>query len=120
MKYSLVRLTALLISFSIASIACRPNQTVEGQARDAKIKTDIKAKLASDVGAATLTSIQVNVTNGVVTLAGSVHSDEEKGRVETIAKAAEGVVSVNDALQVMPEPAPAGGGGMTTTTPAGR
>ena len=118
MKYSLVRLTALLISFSIASIACRPNQTVEGQAKDAKIKTDIKAKLASDVGAATLTAVSVNVTNGVVTLAGPVHSGEEKSRIESIAKGAEGVVSVNNALQVMPEPAPAGGGAMTT--PAGR
>lgn len=102
MKYSLARLVALLISFSIAFIACRPNQTVEGQARDAKIKTDIEAKFVSDVGAATRTSIQVNVTNGVVTLAGAVHSDEEKSRAESIAKAAEGVVSVNNALQVMP------------------
>ena len=118
MKFCLVRLMALLISLSMASIACRPNQTVEGQAKDAKIKTDIKAKLASDVGAATLTAVQVNVTNGVVTLAGPVHSDEEKSRIESIAKGAEGVVSVNNALQVMPEPAPPGGGAMTT--PAGR
>ncbi len=125
MKYSLVRVTALLISFSIASIACRPNQTVEGQAKDAKIKTDIKAKLASDVGAATLTAVSVNVTNGVVTLAGPVHSGEEKSRIESIAKGAEGVVSVNNALQIMGD-APSAGGmtssapptstGMTTTT----
>jgi osmotically-inducible protein OsmY len=117
MKHSLVRLTALLISFSIASIACRPNQTVGGQAKDARIKTDIKAKLASDVGAATLTAVSVNVTNGVVTLAGPVRSAEEKSRIETIAKGAEGVVGVNNALQVMPEPAPAAG---AMTTPAGR
>jgi hypothetical protein len=86
---------ALLVS------ACRPNESVEGQARDAKIKTQIKAKLASDLGAVTVTSVQVNVTNGVVTLAGPVHSADEKARAEASARTVEGVVSVTNALQVL-------------------
>ncbi|MCA1580852.1 MAG: BON domain-containing protein, partial [Acidobacteria bacterium] len=101
---------------SLSVSACRPNETVEGQTRDAKIKTEIKSKLASDVGAATLTSIQVNVTNGVVTLAGPVHNQEEKARAESVAKAADGVVSVNNALQITGD-SPAASG-MTSSAPA--
>jgi osmotically-inducible protein OsmY len=86
---------------ALLSSACRPNESVEGQARDARIKTQIKSKLASDVGAATLTSIQVNVTNGVVTLAGPVHSEDEKSRAEAAARTIEGVVSVTNALQIL-------------------
>lgn len=91
--------TALAVAALLVS--CRPNQSVEGQARDAKIKTAIKSKLASDVGAATLTSVQVNVTNGVVTLSGPVHSEDEKNRVEAVARTVEGVASVTNSLQVL-------------------
>jgi translation elongation factor EF-1beta len=101
----------------VALFACRPNETMEGQTHDAKIKTQIKSKLASDVGAGTLTSLSVDVTNGVVTLAGPVHSEDEKSRVEAVAKSVEGVVSVNNALQVQAAPAPAASG--MTTAPGG-
>ena len=90
-----------LLAAVLLITACRPNESVEGQARDAKIKTQIKSKLASDVGATTLTSTQVNVTNGVVTLAGPVHSADEKARAEAAARTVEGVVSVTNALQVL-------------------
>ncbi len=106
-------LVAAVLSVAVALAACRPNETVEGQARDAKIKANIKSKLASDVGAATLTSVDVNVTNGVVTLSGPVHSQDEKSRAETVAKAAEGVVSVNNALQIMGDAS--SGGAMTSS-----
>lgn len=95
--------------------ACRPNETVEGQARDAKIKTQVKSKLASEVGASTITALSVDVTNGVVTLAGPVHSADEKARAVAAARSVEGVVNVNDALQVQVEPAPVAG--MTTAGP---
>jgi hyperosmotically inducible protein len=88
-----------------ASNACRPNQTVERQADDASIKTSIKAKLASDVRFSTLTSVSVDVTNGVVTLAGPVHTDEEKQKVEEVARGVKGVTQVTNNLQVQPEPA---------------
>ena len=99
-------LLAIGVAISVAGVlllssACRPNESVEGQARDAKIKTQIKSKLASDVGASTLTSIQVNVTNGVVTLAGPVHNEDEKARAEAAARTVEGVVSVTNALQIL-------------------
>jgi hypothetical protein len=118
MRSPLRRFFRLFIAAACATAvvtSCRPNETVESQARDAKIKTQVKSKIASDVGAATITAISVDVTNGVVTLAGPVHSDDEKSRAEASAKSVEGVVSVNNALQVQVAPAPASTG-MTTST----
>jgi len=99
------------IAATLIVSGCRPNESVEGQARDAKIKTQVKAKLASDLGASTVTSVEVNVTNGVVTLAGPVHSADEKSRAEASARTVEGVVTVTNALQVL-------AGDASTTPPA--
>ena len=68
--------------FLAAADGCRPNETVERQADDAGIKTSIKAKLAADVRFSTLTAVSVDVTNGIVTLAGPVHSEDEKQKIE--------------------------------------
>jgi hyperosmotically inducible periplasmic protein len=89
------------LAVAIAAASCRPNQSLEGQAKDAQIKTAVKAKLASQVDATTLTSIEVNVTNGVVTLAGPVHSAEESSRIESVARTVEGVTDVKNALQIL-------------------
>jgi len=89
----------------IASTACRPAQTLERQTDDAGIKTSIKAKLAKDVGASTITAVEVNVTNGVVTLAGPVSSAQDKQKIEAAARSVEGVVSVTNNLQVTAAPA---------------
>jgi osmotically-inducible protein OsmY len=59
--------------------------------------------LAKDVRLGTLTGIEVNTTKGVVTLAGKVHNTEEKQMVEKIAKRTEGVVKVENNLQVVPK-----------------
>lgn len=89
--------------------ACRPTQTVERQTDDSSIKAAIKARLAADVNLSTLTSVSVDVTNGVVTLAGPVHNEGEKTKIVRIARAQKGVVSVNDNLQVQAAvPTPAG------------
>lgn len=96
-----IALGLLAAAVLTALVACRPNETVEGQAKDAKIKTQIKTKLASDVNAATLTSVEVNVTNGVVTLAGPVHNAEESSRIESTARSVEGVTQVHNNLQIL-------------------
>ena len=83
--------------------ACRPNQTVERQTDDAGIKTSIKTRLASDVRLSTLTAVSVDVTNGVVTLAGPVHSGEEKAKIEEVVRAVKGVTGVNNNLQIQAE-----------------
>jgi len=117
MKKCLWNLAAAVFAFLlVAALACRPNQTVERQTDDAGIKTSIKAKLAADVRFSTLTAVSVDVTNGIVTLAGPVHSGEEKQKIGEVARAVKGVVGVTNNLQVEPStgvtPAVAG-------TPAG-
>jgi hypothetical protein len=98
-------------------LACRPSQTVERQTKDAAIKAQVKAKLAADVGASTVTAVEVNVTNGVVTLAGPVRSEEERQKAEATARGVEGVASVNNNLQVNPiESAPPPMGTTPSTT----
>jgi osmotically-inducible protein OsmY len=94
---------ALLLAVCLAAglVACRGNQSLEGQAKDARIKTQVKSKLAAQVDAGTLTSIEVNVTNGVVTLAGPVHSAEESSRIESVARSVEGVTDVKVTLQIL-------------------
>ncbi len=82
------------------SMACRTNETPEGQVKDARIAAAIKAKLASDLSATTITNVSINVTNSVVTLSGQVNTPENKRRAEEIARSVEGVVRVNDDLQV--------------------
>ena len=106
---------ALVAVLATTLIACRPNESLEGQAKDARIKTAVKSKLASQVDATTLTSIAVNVTNGVVTLAGPVHSSEESSRIESVARGVEGVTDVKNALQIL---APQTGVTPAAVTPA--
>lgn len=84
-----------------ATIGCRTNEVPEQQVNDAEITARVKAKLAEDVGAATVTNISVNATNGVVTLAGTVHSQGEESRAVSIARAIPKVAKVNDNLQIM-------------------
>ncbi len=111
------RLVPVLALICVAGVltSCRPSETVEGQTNDTKLKAQIKTKLASDIGASTLTSLSVDVTNGVVTLAGPVHNEDEKSRAEATAKSITGVVRVNNALQVQAASAPASTG-MTSSS----
>jgi len=87
----------------LCAAACRPNQTIERQTDDAGIKTSIKAKLASDVRFSTLTAVSVDVTNGVVTLAGPVHNEDEKAKIEETVRSVKGVSGVNNNLQIQAE-----------------
>jgi translation elongation factor EF-1beta len=114
-------LTALFLCSALV-VACRPNETIERQTKDAALKAQVKAKIASDVGAATVTAVEVNVTNGVATLAGSVRSEDEKQRAEAAARSVEGITGVNNNLQVNPievAPTPTSSPGIATTPAAG-
>ena len=113
----------LALTLVVASAACRPAQTVERQTNDAAIEAKIKSKLATEVGAATITSVEVNVTNGVVTLAGPVRTQEERQKIEAVARASEGVTSVTNNIQVseasVPAPQPPSTSGVIAPTPGG-
>lgn len=69
---------------------------------DATITTKVKAKLASDVDAETLTDINVDTMNGVVTLQGQVANEATKRQAEEVAKAVEGVLRVTNNIVVNP------------------
>lgn len=101
MKKPLLSALSITASLVLAVTACRPSQTVERQTKDAGIKATIKTRLATEVGASTITAVEVNVTNGAVTLAGPVGTERDRQRIEEVSRAVEGVVSVSNNLQVM-------------------
>src|ERR1700692_2156912 len=94
----------LLAVLLLGIVGCRTNETPESQVNDAEILASVKAKLAEGIGATTMTNISVNVTNGVVSLSGTVHNAEEKSKAVSIAQAVPKVVSVNDNLQLSAAP----------------
>jgi hypothetical protein len=94
---------AALATISASGAGCRPSQSLEGQAKDARTAAQIKSKLVAEVGAATLTSVDVNVTNGVATLSGPVHSAQESQRIESVTRSIPGVTEVRNSLQVISE-----------------
>ena len=69
-----------------------------------KIAAQVKAKLASDVGASTIANVAVNSTNGVVTLSGQVDTSDVKSKAVAVAGAVPKVNKVVDALQVASKP----------------
>src|SRR5579862_616164 len=87
---------AALASMAMFAEGCNTVQSPNRQASDVQITTQVKAKLASDVRASSLTNIDVNTTNGVVTLAGQVESADAKQNAETVTSAAPGVLRGNN------------------------
>ena len=86
-----------LVSFAAA---CKTTTSPGTQVDDAAIKAAVKAKLAADVKLSTLTNIEVNSTNGVVTLAGEVRDESDRVAAVAVARSVDGVVRVNNNLQV--------------------
>ena len=84
----------------LGGAGCKTSQSAGAQADDAGIKIAVKAKLAKDVRFSTLTNIEVNSTNGVVTLAGQVKNTADRDAAAVLARTVEGVVRVNNELQV--------------------
>jgi len=99
---SIVIVMATLASVAIFAVGCNTTQAPNRQVSDVQITTQVKAKLASDVGPSSLANVDVNTTNGVVTLAGQVENAEVKNKVQSVAAAVPGVIRVNNDLQVAP------------------
>ena len=100
-----MRLLLPLIGIGVLLVGCRTNESPELQVTDLQIVTQVKSKLASDIGPSTVTNVSVNSTNGVVTLAGMVDSADVKARAEAVAKAVPKVSRVVNNLQVATKPA---------------
>lgn len=91
-----------MLATAILSSGCTTTQPPNQQVADLAITAEVKSKLASDVNPTSLANIEVNTTNGIVTLAGQVETDEIKTKAESIVLGVPGVVRVNNNLQVQP------------------
>ena len=78
---------------------CTTTQSAGRQVDDASIHTALKAKLTAD-RFSNIVNIDINVTNGVVTLAGEVPNAMVKADAESEARSVNGVVRVINNLQV--------------------
>ncbi len=108
MKKSLPFLFAAGLAVSsvaaLGATGCKTTQSPGAQADDAGIKISVKAKLAADVRFSTLTNIEVNSTNGVVTLSGQVKNAADRDAAAELARTVKGVVKVNNELQIESPP----------------
>ena len=74
-------------------------QSVKGYAGDAATTSEVKAKLLAD-DIVPSRKVKVETTDGVVQLSGTVDSQKQSDRAESIAKAVDGVKSVKNDLKV--------------------
>jgi osmotically-inducible protein OsmY len=83
-----------------------PAATAEVQRTDAEITTDVQGRFYQD-STVRASRVDVDTNNQVVTLSGSVQSDEARQRALELARGVEGVTSVEDRLMVaaLAEPA---------------
>lgn len=89
----------------IALAACSTTQPAGRQVDDASIHTAVKTKLTAD-RFSNIVNVDINVTNGVVTLAGEVPNAKVKSEAEAEARSVDGVVRVINNLQVKSPPTP--------------
>jgi len=95
---SLVSCVAVVLAAALAA-GCTTTQSAGRQVDDASIHTALKAKLTAD-RFSNIVNIDINVTNGVVTLAGEVPNAMVKADAESEARSVNGVVRVINNLQV--------------------
>ena len=91
--------TATLMLVMIAGCQTMTGKTAEQNVNDEAITAKVKATLVQDK-ATNVTRIDVDTTNGVVSLNGVVDSAQQKARAEDLTRHVGGVRSVNNNLQV--------------------
>ena len=94
-------LRALLGAVALALVVGSPLLANAGTAEDAMITTKVTTKLTMD-RAKNLVSVNVDTTDGVVHLKGTVPTEQAKTEAERLAKDTDGVVSVTNDLKVAP------------------
>jgi len=99
-RYSRILQTVAVFVLVAFVAGCKTTSSPGRQVDDAAIKTAVKAKLAADVKLSTLTNIDVNSTNGVVTLSGQVRDESDRVAAVAVARSVDGVVRVNNELQI--------------------
>jgi DNA-binding response OmpR family regulator len=88
-----------LLAVALSGCQAMTGRTAGQNVDDARISTAVQATLTSDK-ASNFTRIDVDTTNGVVYLNGTVQSAEQKARAEQLAGRIEGVKKVVNNLQV--------------------
>jgi osmotically-inducible protein OsmY len=96
---------AVLAAMVVAIAACTTTQSPGRQIDDSAIHTAVKAKLTVD-RFSNIVNIDINVTNGIVTLAGEVPNAKVRADAEQEARSVDGVVKVINNLQVKSPPTP--------------
>ena len=93
------------ISLALALLVagCSTTQTAGRQVDDTTIHTEVLAKLTS-ARFSNIVNIDINVTNGVVTLAGEVPNAKVSAEAGSEARSVSGVVKVINNLQVKSPP----------------
>ena len=86
-------------------VASCTTQTAGRQIDDTTIHAAVKAKLTGD-RFSNIVNIDINVTNGIVTLAGEVPNAQVKADATTETRTVSGVVRVINNLQVKSPPSP--------------
>lgn len=87
-------------SLPSAEERAKNRETVSSGAAGAALTTKVKTALASDAGLKTMTNIDVDSKDGVVTLKGKVDSADLKKKAGEVAKKVSGVKSVKNELKV--------------------
>jgi osmotically-inducible protein OsmY len=95
-KIALLLLASVLVFGGCTSMT---GQTAGQYVDDSTITASVKSKLAADK-LGTLTRIDVDTTNRVVSLTGIVPSSEDRARAERLAKEVGGVREVKNNLQI--------------------
>ena len=90
---------AVVMAVVMAIGACTTTQSPGRQVDDNAIHAAIKAKLTAD-RFSNIVNVDINVTNGIVTLAGEVPNTQVKMEAEKEARSVDGVVKVINNLQV--------------------
>jgi osmotically-inducible protein OsmY len=100
MRFELKRLVAmLLLSFVVAGCQAMTGRTAGQNIDDSNTTAAVKARLAQDK-VSSLTRIDVDTNDGVVSLNGTVESAEQRARAEQIVRGVGGVKRVINNLQV--------------------
>jgi len=92
------------LALALAIVGCSSSQQerAKGDVNDAFIAAQIHTKLAA-IDAATVSLVTVDVSGGVVTLTGQVHSGQERDKADAAARSVSGVKRVDDKLVVNPK-----------------
>ena len=91
--------TVMIFGFLLASCQAMTGRTAGTNVDDAGLTASVNAALVADK-ASNFTRIDVDTTNGVVSLTGTVESPEQRRRAEQVASRVDGVKRVINNLQV--------------------